>query len=1167
MYVCWQMYLIIIKLINNKVGTNWQIVILWKKSKETAMYLQSAEIQNFHGIRNLAIDFEKDTTVLIGENAWGKSSLLCALSMVLGQGCDSLCTFTKDDLYIPIRLSSEEENDGEGITAPQLPTHHSTSEPTNTSTAAAAAAAAAATAAAGASADAIQGAGVGTGAGAGAGAGTASTATNATNYDSSQLEIPYAHDIGACREYLHNKGLDDIDPIKVINTTSYQRRYYSVPNSNGTGRTLHIVDFPCEQHRPLTDRWGKLSKNSSKNKQFNCHTPHSRTNKSHQKHRKSSNALDSFITSSKTANQPNYEPRNYETISDGSINSLSFATKHKAAVKKAVLDALVKGLDEEAKYEQEQPLFYKPSSEERIARAQSTLENQSELNVEGRTSAQEDIKFFSSDIYKDVAEKIVIDLIFCEGSYGQLNKVPRFEKLKQVSYLGEDGRYRIHYRVQAYFDQSQETAPFITSHQLLNEKNQPFTDSEPFIKELILLNPLLRLRDRRMYKLPNNTHYDHSNAPDKIDYHNQGVESEAFQAISHFFANITTDEDLNSARMQDAIEVLNTIASKYLTNYQSNYDAQELHANFYKPRTAREIISHPVSVASLGTLKAAVADEKPSRSKLLLSLLAGALLMSKGQREIDEFSRPILILEDIESRFHPTLLLSLWSILQVLPIQKIVTTNSSQLLSAISLHNLRRLCKQYYDVRCFRIKDKAFNVDDERKIAFHIRMSRPSALFARCWILVEGETEVWLLNEIASVLGINLASSGIKLVEFAQCGLYPLIRLARQMGINYHVLTDGDDAGRHYAQAVRDFVGSRNLPDYLSVMPHVDIEHYFYTSGFADVYQKAANIETKQLSSKHVPNYLTNVLIKDLESDPDTVDKLKQHLSLNTSALASNEAPSLPTDEANASAHQHYDSKLAAASEQINFDDFTLKNHNLDSVIKSVLSFNPNNLSEKLPNILARGKFKGNSNKAKQFSIKELSKADASKLNQYLNELVKSMPQAKNGISKKQSMMLNTIKELHTLLIHQVNRNEQRLKQLKQNAIANLHQQIANEHDDEPICAMSLDEQNKSLQQLKALAAQAIVTERDFAKAKNFERSTGKTTNAIYGALDDKELSKIGLSTNKVISFAIHKKTKPGLAILIGEAMQQRGPDSVPLLFRTMFRKLKRISQNDIGLY
>lgn len=1129
------------------------------------MYLQSAEIQNFHGIRNLAIDFEKDTTVLIGENAWGKSSLLCALSIVLGQGCDSLCTFTKDDLYIPIRLSSEEENDGDGITAPQLPTHHSTSEPTNISTATA-------TASADASAGACASQGAVAAAGAGSGAARVSTATDATNYDSSKLEIPYAHNIGACREYLHNKGLDDIDPIKVINTTSYQRRYYSVPNSNGTGRTLHIVDFPCEQHRPLTDRWGKPSKNSSKNKQFNCHTPHSRANKSHHKHRKSSNALDSFITSSKKANQLNYEPRNYETISDGSINSQSFAKKHKTLVKKAVLDALVKGLDEEAKYEQEQPLFYKPSSEERIARAQSTLENQNELNLDGRTSAQEDFEFFSSDIYKDVAEKIVIDLIFCEGSYGQLNKIPRFEKLKQVSYLGEDGRYRIHYRVQAYFDQSQENTPFITSHQLLNEKNQPFADSEPFIKELILLNPLLRLRDRRMYKLPNNTNYDHHNDSYKVDYHNQGVESEAFQAISHFFANITTDEDLNSARMQDAIEVLNTIASKYLTNYQSNYDAKELHANFYKPRTAREIISHPVSIASLGTLKAAVADEKPSRSKLLLSLLAGALLMSKGQREIDEFSRPILILEDIESRFHPTLLLGLWSILQVLPIQKIVTTNSSQLLSAISLHNLRRLCKQYYDVRCFRIKDNAFNVDDERKIAFHIRMSRPSALFARCWILVEGETEVWLLNEIASVLGINLASSGIKLVEFAQCGLYPLIRLARQMGINYHVLTDGDDAGRHYAQAVRDFVGSRNLPDYLSVMPHVDIEHYFYTSGFADVYQKAANIETKQLSSKHVPNYLTNVLIKDLKSDPDTVDKLKKHLSLNTSALASNEAQDLSPDEtkdskAQAGAHQHYDSQLAAASEQINFDDFTLKNHNLDSVIKSVLSFNLNNLSEKLPNILARGKFKGNSNKAKQFSIKELSKADASKLNQYLNELVKSMPKSKNGISKKQSMMLNTIKELHTLLIHQVNRNEQRLKQLKQNAIANLHQQIANEHEDEPICAMSLDEQNKSLQQLKALAAQAIVTERDFAKAKNFERSTGKTTNAIYGALNDNELSKIGLSTNKVISFAIHKKTKPGLAILIGEAMQQRGPDSVPLLFRTMFRKLKRISQNDIGLY
>ena len=88
------------------------------------MYLQSAEIQNFRGIRHLAIDFERDTTVLIGENAWGKSSLLYALFAILGQGDQNLCTFTSDDLYIPIKLASD--------TSPQsAPVPQIAPEPTN----------------------------------------------------------------------------------------------------------------------------------------------------------------------------------------------------------------------------------------------------------------------------------------------------------------------------------------------------------------------------------------------------------------------------------------------------------------------------------------------------------------------------------------------------------------------------------------------------------------------------------------------------------------------------------------------------------------------------------------------------------------------------------------------------------------------------------------------------------------------------------------------------------------------------------------------------------------------------------------------------------------------------------------------------------------------------
>ena len=49
------------------------------------MYLEHIEISGFRGINQLAIKLQQ-TTALIGENAWGKTSLLRALWCLLGQG-------------------------------------------------------------------------------------------------------------------------------------------------------------------------------------------------------------------------------------------------------------------------------------------------------------------------------------------------------------------------------------------------------------------------------------------------------------------------------------------------------------------------------------------------------------------------------------------------------------------------------------------------------------------------------------------------------------------------------------------------------------------------------------------------------------------------------------------------------------------------------------------------------------------------------------------------------------------------------------------------------------------------------------------------------------------------------------------------------------------------
>ena len=64
-----------------------------------------------------------------------------------------------------------------------------------------------------------------------------------------------------------------------------------------------------------------------------------------------------------------------------------------------------------------------------------------------------------------------------------------------------------------------------------------------------------------------------------------------------------------------------------------------------------------------------------------------------------------------------------------------------------------------------------YSVDDLRHIAYHVRLNRAGALFARCWLFVEGETEAWLLPELAQICGYDFPAEGIRCVEFAQSGL------------------------------------------------------------------------------------------------------------------------------------------------------------------------------------------------------------------------------------------------------------------------------------------------------------------------------------------------------------------------------------------------------------
>lgn len=1357
------------------------------------MYLQNAEIQNFRGIRHLKVDFEQDTTVMIGENAWGKSSLLYALFMILGRGEDHLCSFSAEDLYIPIRLDADQESTGEAE-AGHIATLDSTGSSSNTAlltSSVATGTATAGTAAATSAAPVIKpvpqnNSEV-----------FAQAAQSSVSSHPSMNQAAAAHlKESSFYKFLQEQGLAELEPLKIITTKNYQRRYYRVPKGDGT-YIIHIIDLPTNieavqdslkeaiksQHQALSKGNGSKRKTAPAPKsrpqqyidalasflapqqqQLIAPDPllnnHLRVGVPLSSRDPAVATTDvSLVTGSKDVSES--KEKTAILAAKAATSSISAAVdtatttttsaassaggqhsslEQKLKGREALFEALRRGQAAEAQYERDHPLHYIPTRSELMQRAQNVLQGREHLEQEAIASAQEDVAFYQSDVFTSKVERIVIDLIFCESAYGVVNKVERFASLKPACYLGEDGLYRIHYRISAAMQpngpdsqDSSGTSQFVTTHELLNARGEPIENAQSIIRELIILNPLLRLRDRRMLKphldpqeslmqepsgqifttveqvqaatqaaqqavatdpsacelqsqaapasssASGNVPQEHNPSPEEVQgmgsnavssgqsatggggavatshSHNAQVDERDMQAISHFFTDIALDDDFTSRQIKDGIEVLNTIASKYLINYQSNNlsTAYELAANGTQKRTVRDIITHPISLGSLRSLQAALSDNKPSRAKFLLALLAGALLMSRGQREIDEYSRPILILEDIESRFHPTLLLNLWAILQLLPIQKIVTTNSAQLLSAVPMSKLRRLCKQYYDVRCYSMRDRAFSEDDARKIAFHIRMKSPSTLFARCWILVEGETEVWVLNEIANALDFNLACSGVAIVEFAQCGLNPLIKLAKQLGIAYHVLTDGDDAGRHYAQIVCDFVGNHNLPEHLSVMPHVDIEHYLYSAGFADVYQKAAGLTLNTPKYKFVQGALQHMGLSERDasfwasprnkldrvicSTPATTTAATTATSDSAITRSSSSTVPLGTSAAGAGVQTgknkvkgKISGKAAAAAAaaalkakgiktkkgdkqepiHINARDYELKTHSLDSVVKTILHYNLGNHREALTKAINRGRIQGQSKKSQLLDIKEISRGDVNNFYQYTHNLIMSMPRPHQNLTKRQSQILNFLKSERALWLEVVNHNQQRLnKQLRQaQAAAKIaaEQQYADQlksmqdklaagegADSAAAAAAAAATDAVTATAVASVAETATAQEPVAAQSKNKadaqeqgsspcgckeamakaqlpanraerERLNGQNANDFYGALSPKELSKQGFSMSKVIDKAIHKKTKPGMAILVSEAILQRGAESVPPLFSTLFCKVKRLAQSEL---
>ncbi|HHG0566446.1 TPA: ATP-dependent endonuclease [Klebsiella pneumoniae] len=440
-----------------------------------------------------------------------------------------------------------------------------------------------------------------------------------------------------------------------------------------------------------------------------------------------------------------------------------------------------------------------------------------------------------------------IILTFRETEPGR-HRVRRFRPLQRCWVPCDDGYHRVFYRLEG---ELAEDDSVMTLRSFIDGEGEALVleEIDELARHLVRLMPVLRLRDARFMRRIHNGTVPHS---PQIEITARQLDFLSRELVSH-------PQNLSDGQIRQGLSAMVQLLEHYFAEQSSAQTRHRLmrRCSHDEQRSWRylDIINRMI-------------DKPGGRShRVILLGLFATLLQAKGTVRLDRDARPLLLIEDPETRLHPIMLSVAWHLLNLLPLQRVTTTNSGELLSLTPVEQVCRLVRESTRVSAWRLGPGGMNAEESRRIAFHIRFNRASSLFARCWLLVEGETETWVINELARQCGHHFDAEGVKVIEFAQSGLKPLIKFARRMGIQWHVLVDGDEAGKKYAATVRGLLNNdRELErDHLTSLPALDMEHFMYRQGFDDVYHRVAQIPD------NVPMNMRRVITKAIHrsSKPD----------------------------------------------------------------------------------------------------------------------------------------------------------------------------------------------------------------------------------------------------------------------------------------------------------
>jgi putative ATP-dependent endonuclease of OLD family len=222
---------------------------------------------------------------------------------------------------------------------------------------------------------------------------------------------------------------------------------------------------------------------------------------------------------------------------------------------------------------------------------------------------------------------------------------------------------------------------------------------------------------------------------------------------------------------------------------------------------------------------------------LAVMLLFDAFLRDEIATKNERF-HPVTAIEEPEAHLHPSAVRSLVSLIAELPGQKVISSHSGDLLAAVNPLAIRRFVVRNGKVEVRRIHPETLaDKKARRQFEYHVQRSHGELLFARCWLLVEGETESVLFSGAAELAGVDLEREGVRIVECSQGDLGLLVRVAADLGIQWLCVIDDDAGLKKYRQSLsKASLTEEQLRDFV-LTPYANVEAYLNENGFSELYE------------------------------------------------------------------------------------------------------------------------------------------------------------------------------------------------------------------------------------------------------------------------------------------------------------------------------------------